>query len=162
MRARPDWEDIRIGPDGERLPFVTELEQDRRCFAMGRKFLREHAQSVPGLLVRKVQRLWAIRSRFTTMNRQVTLANLLSYGLVFPFFLVGLGRSLTSTDSRRRHIVLYFYIATIHVGVLLYYGSLRFRFPLEPLIILFGVYGAITVRERLGERRFGLALLREF
>lgn len=81
---------------------------------------------------------WPTSSSSTTSN----VARVMSFGLLFPFAVYGLVLSLRDW---RRFFILYGFIIT-HSGV--YVASwmmIRYRVPVDPLLIMFGAYGMVHI-----------------
>ena len=152
-RERSDRERLLRFEEGETTEFLLEPEHDRRSYLLGLAFLREHRGDIPRLAYRKLRRFWGLRARFTAGNRFVTAANVLSYGVLLPFFLFGLFATLRSNDRRRELVPVYLLLAWSQVVAMVFYGSLRFRFSIEPFIILLGVQGLSQILEKVGSRR---------
>jgi hypothetical protein len=58
-----------------------------------------------------------------------------SYGLLLPFFLVGM---MFSLQLHQKPWLLFFWILNFCLVTLIAHGSTRFRLPVEPVLILFG------------------------
>ena len=152
-RERTDRERLLRFDEGETTEFLLEPEHDRRSYLLGLAFLREHRGDIPRLAYRKLRRFWGLRARFTTGNRLVTAANVLSYGVLLPFFLYGLFATLRSRDHRRDLLPAYLLLIWSQVIAVVFYGSLRFRFSIEPFIILLGVHGISKILMKVSPRR---------
>jgi len=150
---RPDRERLLQFEEGESTEFLLEPDQDRRSYLLGLSFLREHRGEIPRLVFRKLMRFWGVRTRFTSRNMLVTVANALSYGVLLPFFLFGLITTLRSRDRRRELAPIYLLLLWSQVLAVVFYGSLRFRISIEPFIILFGVHGLSEILKKAGIRR---------
>jgi hypothetical protein len=80
-----------------------------------------------------------------------------SLGL-FPLAAWGLVRTLRG--SRRYFQLLPLWVlAAFSLGAVLYWGALRLRVPVEPLVVLYAGVGVSDVLWRARARRIGLALL---
>jgi 4-amino-4-deoxy-L-arabinose transferase-like glycosyltransferase len=101
-------------------------------------FLRDYAAGHPGEFIRlemhKLKRFWSIFPRTGTAARD-GLISLCSYGLLLPWFLVGLGLSVR---EREKPWVLFLWVGYFTLTTLIVYGSVRYRQPIEPVMILFG------------------------
>jgi len=136
-------------PKGRRVARAgkTEIEVDRTYLRMGLDFVRKN----PGKFVRlagyKFLRFWRImpQTGFTPwVSRRKQLVSLFSYGLLLPFFVLGLLVSL-----RRWRKMLNGYLPILYfMGVsMVFYGSTRLRFPISPLILSFAAFGLVWAGE---------------
>ena len=82
----------------------------------------------------------------TTTRRVYRLLGLGSYGVLFPLFVLGLwlGR-----HEFRRLAVLYGFLCYFTLVHCLVYGKLRYRIPMDGVILAFSASGALWVAERL-------------
>jgi 4-amino-4-deoxy-L-arabinose transferase-like glycosyltransferase len=155
----PGWETIRD---------ANEVDGDKLAWSFARTFLRQNPGLIPRLAAEKLLRFWRLRSHAPWSgvksgwwwNKSMLLGNLASrfdFGviyasLVFPFALVGV---IVSARAYRELYILYA-IIVVHVFVALaFYGSLRARIPIEPVIAIFASAGAAYVYRRI--RRVQLA-----
>ena len=148
----PDWEEILREPDGTMRETLTEVEGDRRSYHRGLRFLGDNRGEIPKLVGLKLGRLWAVRTRFASRNREITLVNLFSYGLLLPFFLFGLARAFVRRSWREGLAPAWLMILWVNLYAALFYGSQRFRFPVEPLILLFASLGLCELKRLLWRR----------
>ena len=148
----PEWEEVLRSTDGTMRETLTEVEGNRRSYRMGLRFLNDNRGDIPALVGRKLARLWAVRTRFADRNREITLANLFSYGILLPFFLFGLFRVLVKRGWREDLAPAWIMILWVNCYGALFYGSLRFRFPVEPLILLFAALGICELKRLLPRR----------
>jgi hypothetical protein len=145
----PGWAEIQA---------ASELEGDREAWRRAKQFLRENPGLMPCLAGHKFMRFWRLRShapasgvkggwwwdKGKTLGR---LASSVDVGIVYaivviPSFLVGL--AVTARDWRRL-MSLYGLIA-VHLAVaLVFYGSLRARLPIEPVIAMFASAGLVRL-----------------
>ena len=92
-------------------------------------------------------------------SRLQRLDPLLPWSFVFfPLAVWGLARTLRGT---RRHFQLLplWVIATSTLGTLVYWGALRLRVPIEPLVTLYAAAGVADIAWRVRMRRAGLTLV---
>ncbi|UCG51243.1 MAG: glycosyltransferase family 39 protein [Candidatus Latescibacterota bacterium] len=137
-------------PGHEELRSMPEVEKDKAARVLGRTFLREHKRSVPILMWRKFARFWRFRSDvgisgiksgwwFSRESALGRLASSLDVGFVYavlmiPLFVIGL---VLTRKNWRRNVHLYG-LVLIHTSVaLVFYGSIRMRIPIEPVIAMF-------------------------
>lgn len=145
-------------PHAREIRGMSELERERFTWARGKEFLRDNKRLVPRLLWWKFARFWRLRSeaglsgiksgwwwsKDTFLGR---LASSFDVGFVyaavaFPLFLGG----VLLTRSRWRELLFLYGVVVAHTAVaLVFFGSIRGRIPVEPVI---AVFAAVTV-ERL-------------
>jgi 4-amino-4-deoxy-L-arabinose transferase-like glycosyltransferase len=80
----------------------------------------------------KLKRFWSVFPKTSERDRIVSA---FSYGLLLPFFLVGMYLSLR---GQPKPWVLFAWILNFCLVTLVTHGSTRFRLPVEPGVILFG------------------------
>lgn len=127
-------------------------------------FIREHAADAPSVALAKLRRFWRLTaegggtgvwqregSPLTALLRRLDPLLLWS-AAIFPLALWGLFASLR--DPRRQlqllivWVVVYFCLLTV-----VFFGSLRMRAPVEPLVLLFAAAGAADLLRRLRRAR---------
>jgi hypothetical protein len=141
LEMLPGWDEIKSMP---------EVERDDATRAMGWTFLRENKERVPLLVWRKFARFWRFQSdvgmsgirsgwwfdKDTFLGRLAASfdAGYLYSLVVIPLFVVGLIAALKD----RRAFVLLTGLVVVHTLVALaFFGSLRMRIPIEPVIAIF-------------------------
>jgi 4-amino-4-deoxy-L-arabinose transferase-like glycosyltransferase len=137
-------------PGYDRLVGMTELERDREAWKLGKEYLRSHPEQVPSLVGWKLVRCWrlksdmglsGIRSGWWFNNRSVLgrVAARLDVGMIYaivalPLFLAG----LWMTRRRWRELLFGYGVVLVHTAIaVLFFGSLRTRIPVEPMICVF-------------------------
>jgi hypothetical protein len=133
----------------KRQDLLEDIRQDRLFFREGASWIRHNPGRFLALLPRKLYRFWHFRQRPETEEVSVTLmdtASLLSYGPVLIFMVAGF-----FAGCRLWPVTLPFYLimGLFILNTLVFYGDLRMRAPLEPLIIGFASYGMISAWTRL-------------
>jgi 4-amino-4-deoxy-L-arabinose transferase-like glycosyltransferase len=153
-------------PGKERLKRVGEVEKNREAWRLGMTFIRENPNDVPVMVWRKFLRFWRLRSNagFSGVkggwwwNKEGFLGNIASsfdvgfaYAvIVLPLFLVGLCGSI----RRFRKFAFCHGVILMHTLVaLVFFGSLRSRIPLEPVIAIFAASGFYTIVDWFRGRR---------
>jgi hypothetical protein len=122
-------------PHADELRGLPELELRQRANALGWQFLREHPGLIPYLAVQKMARFWSLYPNRSGLEK---LLSLLSYGVLFPFML--LGAVWAFLKNRSAALLLLGVISPFVAASLVYYGSTRMRLPVEPYLILFASY----------------------
>jgi 4-amino-4-deoxy-L-arabinose transferase-like glycosyltransferase len=149
-------------PGYERLAAMSELERDRAAWQLGREYLQSHPGEVPSLVFWKLVRCWrlksdmglsGIRSGWWFNNRSLPgkIAAQLDVGMIYavvavPLFLAG----LWLTRRRWRELQFAYGVVLVHTAIaVLFFGSLRTRIPVEPMICVFAGAALVTlVRSR--------------
>jgi hypothetical protein len=155
-------------PGWEAIHAAGEIGGDREAWRLAKGFLRENPRLIPKLVTHKFLRFWRLRSHAPTSgvkggwwwNKGKLLGRMASsidVGIIYaivviPGFLLGL--VVTARDWRRL-ILLYGMIAAHVVLALVFYGSLRARMPIEPVIAILGSAGLVYLAVRLRRRRSG-------
>jgi 4-amino-4-deoxy-L-arabinose transferase-like glycosyltransferase len=153
-------------PAWDRIKKMSEAERDDTTTALGREFLAGHAEQVPILVWRKFARFWRFRSdvglsgirsgwwfdKDTPLGR---LASSFDVGLVYsvaviPLFVAGFLIGLT---NRRRFVLLAGLVVVHTLVALVFFGSLRMRIPIEPVIAMFAADVGRRIVVRLRARR---------
>jgi len=142
--ARGAWADSNIVPDLQELYQRDEVERDRIFYARGLNFLQQNISFIPAHLYYKFMNFWS----FNGGTRMKTIALVCSYGVLLPFFLFGLGLGIRRTlKTMDESFVFLSMIVAFNLAALVFYGSIRFRFPIEPFIILFSALGIEHLRQ---------------
>jgi len=161
-------------PGWETISRAGELESDRLAWSFALAFLRESPGLIPRLALEKALRFWRLRSHAPSSgvksgwwwSKNKSLGNLASsfdFGviyaaLVFPCALVG----VVVTARAYRELYILYAVVSVHMLVALaFYGSLRARIPIEPVLAVFaslgGAYVVGRIRGRIDILNLGLA-----
>jgi hypothetical protein len=157
-------------PYASQLRGRSEVAVDSIANAEAWRFLHAHRDEWPAMAAAKLGRFWRLtreaggtgtwQAAGSPTDRLLRAVDpLLLWSLaVMPFAVWGLVRALAG--PRRWYlalgplVILYFTLLTV-----LYWGSLRLRVPVEPLIAILAAAGFEDVRARLRRRRAGLELV---
>lgn len=150
---------------------LTEPQLQALAHARAFAFLREHVADWPAMALAKLRRFWRLSAEgggTGTWQRpgsplQPLLARfdplLVWSAVILPFALWGLGYALGGPrrwfQSLGLWVVVYFMLLTV-----VFFGSLRMRLPIEPLVVLFAAAGFDDARRRLRTRARGMAVIR--
>jgi 4-amino-4-deoxy-L-arabinose transferase-like glycosyltransferase len=150
-------------PEHEKLKSLDEITRDREAWKLGKTFLAEHKNLVFQLVVRKFHRFWRFRSDFGMSGIKSgwwwnkdspigRMASRLDLGFIYaviviPFFVLGM---IVTRSFYKQLLFLYGVIAVHMLVALVFYGSLRGRLPLEPIMAIFAAVGMISVFKRIG------------
>lgn len=149
----------------------SEVEADSISNAEAWKFLNAHRSEWPAMAAAKIARFWRLTLEgggTGTWQRPGSplgavlgrVDPLLLWSLaVLPFAIWGAVRALAGPRRWFQSIAL----ATIALFTLLvipYWGALRLRAPIEPLVVMLAAFGFEDLRRRLAPRARGLGLVR--
>lgn len=149
---------------------LSETETDVRARARTVTFLREHFPEWPAMAAAKAARFWRLSAGAgaTPGERWVALPLrdlvrvldplFLWSVVVLPLALWGLGLSLGGPRRWFQSLSLWVILYFTWLGVV-FFGSLRMRVPIEPLVVLFAAAGLDDLGQRLRTRRSGLRLV---
>jgi len=148
----------------------SEPEADAIARREALAFLRSHAGEWPAMAAAKLARFWRLTAEgggtgawqregsALARLRQALDPLLLWSVVVLPCALWGLARTLSGPRrwfQSLGFIVILYFSATATV----FWGALRMRVPVEPLVVLFAAAGIEDVRHRWRTRRRGLRLV---
>lgn len=145
-------------PEHDRLAAMRELDRDRAAWKLGRDYLRSHPGEVPSLVGWKLVRFWrvksdmglsGIRSGWWFDNRSALgrAASRLDVGMIYavvvlPLFVIG----LLVTRRSWRDLLFAYGIVVVHTAIaVLFFGSLRTRIPVEPMICVFAAAALVAI-----------------
>ncbi len=150
----PQWRGgaapLQVLPRFDDLSRRDELARDRLAWQLGKDYLRANPLDVPRLVFWKMVRFWRLQSDMGLsgirsgwwFNKDSTLGRLAAnvdvgfvYAvLVMPCFVVG----WIMTRARWRELSLVTGVIVVHTAIAaIFFGSLRTRIPLEPVICMF-------------------------
>jgi 4-amino-4-deoxy-L-arabinose transferase-like glycosyltransferase len=141
----------------------SEVEADRVLGREALAFLRQHAREWPAMAAAKLARLWRLRAEAAgtgSWNERGSLLARLKRTLdplpiwsliIWPFAVWGLARACSGPRRWFRALslltIVYFTLLAV-----VYWGALRMRLPVEPLLTLLAAAGIVDVRQRLRAR----------
>ena len=143
-------------PRFDEMAGKSELERDRLAWQLGRDYLRHQWRDIPSLVGWKLVRFWRVRSdmglsgirsgwwfgKDSALGRLAASVDVgMAYALVvLPLFVAG----LVTTRRRWRELGFAHGIVVVHTAVaVVFFGSLRTRIPVEPVMCAFA--GAVLV-----------------
>lgn len=154
-----------LEPYASRYAGVSEVEADRISSTLAKDFMRERAAQWPAMAVAKLGRFWRLTregSGTGTWTREGSpVARVLAVAdplllwsvLAFPFAIGGL--VVTLRGGKRLFLSLpALVIAFFTALAIVYWGALRMRVPVEPLIALYAAAGADALAKRFRRRGF--------
>jgi hypothetical protein len=153
-RYRGLWITISQIPGVQRPLPTNELEQEAVAWRSGFTSVREHVFTLPQLCIWKLYRL--ITPFEETANRKVYWAFAAAWIATVPGLLLG-WRELRRRDPALHHLIALQLAATV-LCVLVFYGAVRFRHAMEPLLMMVAAVGLSRVAvPRLTNERHHLA-----
>jgi 4-amino-4-deoxy-L-arabinose transferase-like glycosyltransferase len=158
LESLPGWDSLKSMSD--------ESARNRESWRLGKAFIGENPGLLPRMLAWKFARFWRFRAdaglsgvksgwwwdKGTFLGR---LASSVDVFLVFsiisiPLFILGVAVTL----RRFRGLVFLYGIILAHtLTALMFYGSLRSRIPVEPVIAIFAASGALYLFNALRGRK---------
>jgi len=154
LEALPGWDTLKC---------VPEVRRNREAWRLGLAFLRENKAAVPALEVRKFTRFWRLQAEsglsgvrsgwwWGTGSFLGGLASSVDVVLFFsvilmPLFVLGV---ILSARRWRALIGLYGVVVVHTLVALVFFGSLRSRAPVEPVIALFASAAVIYLVDKRG------------
>lgn len=128
--------DMQYLPELDKLP---EAERDRAYYKKGLEFIRQHPAGFFKLSLNKFIRFWRLYPhRIHTVELKHQTISLLSYGILLPFFLLGL---FLGWKKNRKALLLFLLLIYFTIMHMIFVAQIRLRFPIEPYIIIFGALG---------------------
>jgi 4-amino-4-deoxy-L-arabinose transferase-like glycosyltransferase len=162
----PQWRGgaapLEVLPRIDELSKLDELSRDRLAWDLGRNYLITHPTDVPGLVFWKMVRYWRLKSDMGLsgirsgwwFDKESVLGRVaanVDVGFVYavvalPLFIAG----LMFTRHRWRELSLLYGVVVVHTAVAaVFYGSLRSRIPIEPVMCMFAASAAIVLARRV-------------
>jgi 4-amino-4-deoxy-L-arabinose transferase-like glycosyltransferase len=148
-RLRGEWISTRIlrGRDSpiDRVP--NEVDRDRLEFEEGKRWVKSHFGEATTLLWWKTFKLWTPFP--TTPNRAFRLGSALGFLLFAPFVIPGAFQlARAQGPARRLFLVTTAPVVGTAAAALVFYGSIRFRSPIEPILIIWACTWFASVARR--------------
>ena len=135
------WSACDRRPDCQLSEDSAGLARDQEGWRVGIAYVSTNLEKLPLMLLRKLLRFWVWPP--ASLGRVGDLI----YAVLMPLALFGFARAWWGRPENRPY-----WPAMIFLGAtfntLVFYGSARFRAPIEPLILIFSVYGVVQLRNR--------------
>jgi len=145
-------------PEHEYLLRLDELARDRYAYQLGRAFVKEHKGDLPRLVWWRFKRLWRLQSDMglsgiksgwwfsndSALGRAAASfdAGFVYSAVAFPLFVAG----LVMTRRKWRDLMYLYGIVAVHTAVgLAFFGSIRGRLPVEPVIAIFAAAAVVRL-----------------
>ncbi|HEX5131740.1 MAG TPA: glycosyltransferase family 39 protein [Candidatus Krumholzibacteria bacterium] len=153
-------------PRYDELAVMPEVERDRLAWQLGREFVTQHPSAMPRLVMWKLARFWRLKSDMGLSgirsgwwwNKNSALGRLaanVDAGFVYaaavmPLFVAG----VWLTRRRWQDLMLLYGVVVVHTAVAAaFFGSLRGRIPIEPVICIFAGVTVAGLASALSRRR---------
>jgi len=160
-----------LEPYASQFRGLPEVAADAQAGRMAKEFLLAHVPEWPAMAAAKLARFWRLRSEGGALTGhwrgsgspldrlRGLLDPLLLWSLVvLPFAIAGVVLSLRS--AKRLFLALpLLTIALFTASAVVYWGALRMRVPVEPLVVLYAAVAADALWKRWRVRRSGLTLV---
>jgi 4-amino-4-deoxy-L-arabinose transferase-like glycosyltransferase len=166
----PQWRGgaapLEVLPRFDELSRLDELSRDRLAWDLGYHYLRSHARDVPRVVWWKMVRFWRLKSdmglsgirsgwwfsKDSTLGRWAANVDVgfIYAVVVIPFFILG----LVATRRRWRDLSLLYGVIVVHTAIgAVFFGSLRTRIPVEPVMCVLAAVAAVSMLGRVSSRR---------
>jgi 4-amino-4-deoxy-L-arabinose transferase-like glycosyltransferase len=149
LEALPGWNEIK----GK-----GEIARDEEAWRLGKAFVRENPRLAAKMAAWRFSRFWRLtgdagfsgvksgwwwdrKSRLGGLASSLDVVFVFSI-IVMPLFLLGIALTLRRARSL---VFLYGIILTHTATALIFFGSLRSRMPIEPVIAILGAAGAVSI-----------------
>jgi 4-amino-4-deoxy-L-arabinose transferase-like glycosyltransferase len=133
-------------PHWDSLSRLDEGARDREARRLALAFVRENRGDLPRLAWRKLERFW----RWDTGTFATIHAGIVFGAVTLPLVLVG----LFVTRRQWRELLYYYAVVIVHVGyAVVFFGEIRGRIPVEPVIAVFAAAAVTEPLKRMRERR---------
>lgn len=129
------------------------VKGSRIGYSAGKRYILHNLKDFLKLIPKKLYHFWKFypQTGYTDLvNRRTQLISIFSYGLLFPFSLLGM---VVSFKIWRRTLIFYLLIFYFILVAMAYYGSTRLRFPICPYLIIFGASGLVSTYFWLRRRK---------
>lgn len=126
--------------DHEQLSLLSEAKIDRLFYKAGIEFLIKNYKLIPKLFLKKLLVFWNIFNEFGSYN--------FYYGIIFMFALLNIIFLLSSKFKCDMNcLLLVIVFIYFNFVALVFFGDPRYRYPIEPFIIIFASAGILGLYE---------------
>lgn len=131
---------------------LDESERDEFLYHKAIEYIKAYPGNFLKLAVIKFSRVWRLYPYAPQFSAsKYNIVSLLSYGLILPFSIAGM---ILSLRKWKKCLFLYLVILYFTFFHMVSIGSVRYRAPIMPYIIIFAGYGLQELGKKLGIRRF--------
>lgn len=135
-----------VGPEARRmLDIPDELERQRAFSAAARDYIATHPADVVRVAAKKFVRFWNIVPNAEEFGGVYSVISALTFGPVLLFALIGMARQWRNWRAYAPLIVVIAYFTLLHTATI---ASLRYRLPIEPLLIVLAAEPLATLLAR--------------
>ena len=131
----------------------NEVDQDRKEWQLGLRFVRENPGKIPMLLAGKFYRL--LKPFPDSANKIYRVITGLAWIGLFPVSLIGMVLVARQPDLRRRFLPVSAQLLALLATTAVFYGSERFRMPYEPFLAIYAAVALSALVRRIEPRRHG-------
>ncbi|MEW6620523.1 MAG: glycosyltransferase family 39 protein [bacterium] len=118
---------------------LSEVENEKKHYRLAINWIKNHPQEFIKLCGKKLIRFWEWETQSAApIAQKYKLINLLSYAILLPFMVIGL---FFSFKEFKKFAIIYLLILQFTLNTILFYGSTRFRTPLDPYLLIFASIG---------------------
>jgi 4-amino-4-deoxy-L-arabinose transferase-like glycosyltransferase len=122
-----------------------ETERNKYLFGKSTEYIKENPLKVIKLTFTKLALFVYPFDGYWYSIRLGSKYNIF-WGIIFCFCLLGIVINFSEIDINQK--LLYFSFISFLIGIMLFYGSPRFRLPIEPLLICYAASGIIFLYEK--------------
>jgi 4-amino-4-deoxy-L-arabinose transferase-like glycosyltransferase len=169
MAMTPEWHGgaapLGVLPRFDELAAMSEIDRDRLSWTLGREYLEHHPMQIPNLVIWKLARFWRLKSDMGLsgirsgwwFNRNSALGRIaadVDLGLLYALVVIPLfGVGLFVSRRRWRPLALLYGVIVAHTAVaIVFFGSLRGRIPVEPVICVFAAVALVAAARAIRPR----------
>jgi 4-amino-4-deoxy-L-arabinose transferase-like glycosyltransferase len=135
----------------DELEGLSEVEQDRYFYKVSLNYIVQNPFELPRLVFWKLINLFRVHPSFYDTIFMTILA-FTSYFMVFVLAMYGLTRfSMNKIETRFLLIIILGYVT----NSMIFWGDTRFRSAIEPVLIIFAVYGFLSLAARFDTKWSG-------
>ncbi len=133
--ANPKLKEFFPEPHGLLPMERREILLDSIASYKAKHFIKQNYKKIPNISIHKIIKLFKIYPYGS--NHSVRIIMFISYGILLPFIIIGMLKILWTKN------LLFLMIPTLSTitSSIIFYGMPRLRLPIEPLLILYGIFG---------------------
>lgn len=130
------------------------LEGDKYLAREGKRIIGENLNRYPSVLWKNFKRFWQFYPKYEAEGGRgkavlYKALGLGTYGLLFPFMVAG---ALGCMNRFRQLSALYGFVVYFTLVHVIVYGKLRYRIPMDPLLLAFASFGAVWLCARVSPK----------
>ena len=121
---------------------MNEIERDAFFYKKAKELIKKEPKNFIRRFFIKFFKLWRLyphrAKTYAHSDNLLMIVSLLSYGLLLPFFIYG---AIISLKNLSNTFLLYLPLISYSLIYSIYWSQIRYRLPLEPIVIIFASYG---------------------